>query len=81
MNNSPETVPFCRSKTQESWCQEFPDTYSCVINKLSPAINVKAPASTEQMSAANMQTSTVTKQTSTTNVQTSTVTSRYTPPP
>ncbi|KAJ9048365.1 hypothetical protein DSO57_1035745 [Entomophthora muscae] len=43
---------------------DIPDTYSCVINKLSPA-------ATKQTSAVNMQTTTVTKQKSTTNVQTS----------
>ncbi|KAJ9074481.1 hypothetical protein DSO57_1005801 [Entomophthora muscae] len=47
------------------------DTYSCVINKLSPTASVKVPAATEQTSAVNMQISTVTKQTSATNVQTS----------
>ncbi|KAJ9077410.1 hypothetical protein DSO57_1017032 [Entomophthora muscae] len=51
--------------------RNIPDTYSYVTNKLSPAINVKVPVATEQMSAANVQTSAVIKQTSATNVQTS----------
>ncbi|KAJ9073285.1 hypothetical protein DSO57_1018167 [Entomophthora muscae] len=37
--------------------RNIPDTYSCVINKLSPAANVKAPASTKQTSTINVQTS------------------------
>ncbi|KAJ9060304.1 hypothetical protein DSO57_1032204 [Entomophthora muscae] len=37
--------------------KNIPDTYSCLINKLSPAANVKAPAATKQMSAVNVQTS------------------------
>ncbi|KAJ9050724.1 hypothetical protein DSO57_1011841 [Entomophthora muscae] len=60
------------------WCygplhsvRNIPDTYSCVINKLSPTANVKAPTATKQIAAVNVQTSAVTKQTSATNVQTS----------
>ncbi|KAJ9072448.1 hypothetical protein DSO57_1027427 [Entomophthora muscae] len=37
--------------------RNIPDTYSCVTNKLSPAINVKAPATTKQMSDVTEQTS------------------------
>ncbi|KAJ9073315.1 hypothetical protein DSO57_1017875 [Entomophthora muscae] len=44
------------------------DTYSCVINKLSPAANVKAPSATEETSAVNVQTSAVIKHMSATNV-------------
>ncbi|KAJ9068052.1 hypothetical protein DSO57_1032628 [Entomophthora muscae] len=32
--------------------RNIPDTYSCVTNKLSPAINVKVPATTKQTSDA-----------------------------
>ncbi|KAJ9077114.1 hypothetical protein DSO57_1019849 [Entomophthora muscae] len=42
--------------------RNIPDTYSCVTNKLSPAANVKAPTTTEQMSAINVQTSAAIKQ-------------------
>ncbi|KAJ9087661.1 hypothetical protein DSO57_1030966 [Entomophthora muscae] len=52
---------------QHQYVRNISDTYSCVIKKLSPAINVKAPAATKQTSA-------ITKQTSTTNVRTSTAT-------
>ncbi|KAJ9073518.1 hypothetical protein DSO57_1015654 [Entomophthora muscae] len=51
--------------------RNIPDFYSCVINKLSPAAKVKAPAATKQTSTVNIQTSAVTEQTPTTNVQTS----------
>ncbi|KAJ9074059.1 hypothetical protein DSO57_1010147 [Entomophthora muscae] len=42
--------------------RNIPDTYSCVINKLSPAANVKAPAITKQTSATTAQTPAATTQ-------------------
>ncbi|KAJ9069606.1 hypothetical protein DSO57_1016767 [Entomophthora muscae] len=38
--------------------RNIPDTYSCVINKLSPAANVKAPT-TKKTSTVNVQTSAI----------------------
>ncbi|KAJ9049269.1 hypothetical protein DSO57_1026418 [Entomophthora muscae] len=46
------------------YVRNITDTYSCVINKLSSAANVKAPATTKQTSTVNMQTSTTNVQTS-----------------
>ncbi|KAJ9080710.1 hypothetical protein DSO57_1022113 [Entomophthora muscae] len=49
--------------------RNIPDPYSCVTNKLSPAINVKAPTTTKQTSATNVQTSAAIKQIHTATMQ------------
>ncbi|KAJ9082917.1 hypothetical protein DSO57_1000219 [Entomophthora muscae] len=56
--------------------RNIPDTYSCVINKLSPAANVKAPIATKQTSATNVQTSAAIKQIHTATMQKPAITKR-----
>ncbi|KAJ9088389.1 hypothetical protein DSO57_1023622 [Entomophthora muscae] len=56
--------------------RNIPDTYSCVINKLSPAANVKAPIATKQTSATNVQTSAAIKQIHTSTMRKPAITKR-----
>ncbi|KAJ9068390.1 hypothetical protein DSO57_1029196 [Entomophthora muscae] len=46
--------------------RNFPDTYSCVINKLTPVVNVQAPTAIKQTSDAAKQIPTATTQKPTT---------------
>ncbi|KAJ9074012.1 hypothetical protein DSO57_1010568 [Entomophthora muscae] len=50
------------SKISKPSFRNIPDTYSCVTNKLSPTVNVKALTATKQKFTANVQTSAITEQ-------------------